>query len=202
MHIGHLKIAQTLSKEFMLDEFVFVPAYHAPHKRENKPASPFHRFAMLTAVTADEPSIIVSSIELEDPERPYSIETLTKIKSLMPDDEILFVIGADSWEDITTWRRWEEVLTIVNVIVVTRPGYEIGFAHVTDRIRESVVDLRGRESEVRILAKETRIYITDCVNIDASATGIRRMVRKGEPGWEALVPGPAKKHIEKYGLYR
>jgi len=202
VHVGHLEIARRLSEEFRLDEFVFVPAFHAPHKKENKPASPFHRFAMLTAVTDDEPSITVSSVELEDPDHPYSIETLTKIKALMPEDEIFFVIGADSWQDITTWRRWEEVLTIVDIIVVTRPGFEIGFDHVTEKIRGRVMDLRTQKSEVGSQESESRIYITDCVNIDVSATEIRRMVREGEPGWEAMVPDPAAKHITKYCLYR
>jgi len=202
VHVGHLEIARRLSEEFRLDEFVFVPAFHAPHKKENKPASPFHRFAMLTAVTDDEPSITVSSVELENPDHPYSIETLTKIKALMPEDEIFFVIGADSWQDITTWRRWEEVLTIVDIIVVTRPGFEIGFDHVTEKIRGRVMDLRTQKSEVGSQESESRIYITDCVNIDVSATEIRRMVREGEPGWDAIVPDPAAKHIKKYGLYR
>lgn len=202
VHVGHLMVARGITEEFELDGFVFVPAYHAPHKKENKPASPFHRFAMLTAVTDDEPRVRVSSIELEDPDHPYSIETLTKLKATDSGNEIFFVIGADSWQEITTWRRWEEVLTIVDIIVVTRPDVEIGFEHVTEKIRESVVDLRGQNSEAGTQPGETRIYITDRVNVDVSATRIRRMVREDEPGWEEMVPEAAVRHIKKYGLYK
>ncbi len=52
-------------------------------------------------------------------------------------------MGADSWEEITTWREWERVLTLTDIIVVTRPGYEVGTAHVTRAMRERVVDMRG-----------------------------------------------------------
>jgi len=209
VHAGHLEIARNLVREFGLDRFVFIPAFHAPHKRENTPASEFHRFAMLALATVDEEALSVSSMELEDPEHPYSIETLTKLRESMSDDEIFFVIGADSWEEITTWRRWEEVLTIVNIIVVTRPGFEIGFGHVTDEIVSRVVDLRGmgsaeRDGSARGAEENNppRIYVTDCVNIDVSATRIRRMVREGAEGWRKQVPESAAKHIDKYRLYR
>ena len=39
---------------------------------------------------------------------------------------LFFVMGADSWQEITTWREWERVLTLTDIIVVTRPGYGIG----------------------------------------------------------------------------
>jgi len=46
-HRGHLAIAETLLKEFDLDEFIFLPAFHAPHKTRTKPTSAYDRFAML-----------------------------------------------------------------------------------------------------------------------------------------------------------
>ena len=149
LHCGHLTIARALLRVFALDEFVFIPAFHAPHKKDKRPTSAFHRFAMLALATNDEPQIKVSKMELDVPERPYSVETLTRLKNELTDTEIFFVMGADSWADITTWREWEKVLTLTNIIVVTRPDYEIGFNHVTDEIRERIVDLRkSRESRV------------------------------------------------------
>lgn len=201
VHRGHMEIAKRISEEFRLDEFVFVPAHHAPHKRDYRPASPFHRFAMLTLATAEFQGISVSTIELDSPDRPYSIETLTTLKRELPDSEIFFVIGADSWEEISTWKRWQEVLTIVNIIVVTRPGHEIGFAHVTDEIRERLVDLRAGNSRA-IDGRSGGIFITDSVNIDVSASRIRGMVHDGQSGWENMVPNQAALYISKYGLYR
>ena len=94
-------------------------------------------------------------------------------------------MGADSWAEITTWREWEKVLTIVNIIVVTRPDYEIGFSHVTEEIRERIVDLRGefpakaqKRKDIKEAATEDRIFITDAVQIDVSATEIRQKIRE------------------------
>jgi nicotinate-nucleotide adenylyltransferase len=134
IHCGHLTIGRKLTEIFELDEFVFVPAFHAPHKKDKQPTSAFHRFAMLALATNNEPKIKVSKMEIEAPERPYTVETLTQLKNELPDAQIFFVMGADSWQDITTWREWEKVLTLVDIIVVARPDYEIGFSHVTESI--------------------------------------------------------------------
>jgi nicotinate-nucleotide adenylyltransferase len=204
LHNGHLTIAHKLSEVFALDEFVFIPAFHAPHKKDKKPTSPFHRFAMLALATNDEPHLKVSRMELDAPERPYSVETLGRLKNELTETEIFFVMGADSWADITTWREWERVLTLVNIIVVTRPDYEIGFDHVTDEIRERIIDLRkGREDKATDQNPQTndQIYITDAVQIDVSATEIRRKIREKALGWQRDVPPPVAKHNEKYGLY-
>ena len=136
VHRGHLAIAKTLLEQFDLDEFVFIPAFHAPHKLRKEPTSAYDRYAMLCLVTQNEPKICVSKMELEMPDCPYSVETLTRLNNEFPNDEIFFVMGADSWMDITTWREWEKVLSLSNHIVVTRPGVDIGFSHVTGRLAD------------------------------------------------------------------
>ncbi len=204
-HKGHLTIAEKLTEIFDLDEFVFVPAFHAPHKKDKNPTSAFQRFAMLCLATQNQPKIKVSKMELDVPERPYTVETLTKLKKDLPDQKIFFVMGADSWMEITTWRDWEKVLTLTNIIVVTRPNYEIGFSHVTEKIRTRIVDLRekgeGEREKVKGKRKE-KIYITDAVQIDVSATEIRRGVRENSRDWRKQVSDEVADFIEKYELYK
>jgi nicotinate-nucleotide adenylyltransferase len=201
VHRGHLAISRALVEQFELDEFVFVPAFHAPHKVRLKPTSAYDRYAMLCLATVNEPHISVSRIEIEMPEKPYSIETLTRLKTELPSDEIFFVMGADSWMDIKTWRDWERVLTLVNHIVVTRPGVKIDFDHVTDRIRERIIDLRINNYQ-RTTNGEKHIYITDAVNIDVSATEIRRKIRRDDASWTDEVPLEVANYIEKYQIYK
>lgn len=127
VHNGHLKIGQTLAQLFRLDEFVYIPAFHAPHKKDKRPTSAFHRFAMLCLATKEDAQLKVSKMELELPERPFTIETLARLKAEFPGDRLFFVMGADSWQEITTWREWEGVLTAVSIIVVTRPRWKSDF---------------------------------------------------------------------------
>jgi nicotinate-nucleotide adenylyltransferase len=211
-HNGHLTIARKMIDLFALNEFVFIPAFHAPHKKDKKPTSAFHRFAMLALGTNDKPKMRVSKIELDAPEKPYTFETQAKLKGKFAGAEIFFVIGADSWQEIDTWREWERVLTQTNIIVVTRPGSEIDFSHVTEKIRKRIIDLRkSRESKAenqeiktkdqRPKTKDRQIYITDAVNLDVSSTEIRRKIRAKKNDWSKLVPRAVAKYIEKYEIY-
>jgi len=199
-HRGHLAIAEALVQQFSLDRFVFIPAFHAPHKLRLKPTSAYDRYAMLCLATEHDPNLFVSRIEIEAPERPYSIETLTRLKSEMPNDDIFFVMGADSWMDIRTWREWENVLNITDHIVVTRPGYEIGVDHVNEEHRERIVDLRGK-GDKEIDLKQHGIIITDSVNMNISATAVRASIRDERDNWRADLSDEVANYIEKYQIY-
>lgn len=215
LHCGHLTIARKLTEQLDLDEFVFIPAFHAPHKRDKNPTSAFHRFAMLALATNEDLKISISKMELEAPERPYTFETLGKLKKELFETEIFFVMGADSWAEITTWREWETVLTLVNIIVVTRPDYEIFFSHVTDEMRRRIIDLRGAKQtagtnvdlkisphEFSQTINDSRIFISDAVQIDVSASEIRRKIKENIADWRESVPSEVAKYVEKYELYK
>lgn len=213
LHIGHLAIARKLSENFDLDEFYFVPAFHAPHKKGKKVSSAFCRYAMLALATNKDEKIKISTIELNAPERPYTFETQAKLNNHYDNSaEIFFVIGADSWNEITTWREWEKVLIQTNIIVVTRPDYEIEFNHITGEFREKIVDKRVQSAKCKVQGSfekpetlnfkpETKIYITDSVFLDVSATEIRQKIKNNERDWRELVPEEVAKYVEKYNLY-
>ena len=209
VHAGHIAVARALVELFAFDEVLFIPAYVAPHKRTGarRPASPLHRYAMLALATMAEARMRVSTIELDAPERPYTVETLARLRTEFgADARLFFVMGADSWADITTWREWARLLALTEHVVMARPGYTLETAHVTDEVRRRVVDLRGRTAtEVTAALKDAdgpHIYFTDAVFADVSATEIRRAARAaaGEAGWP--VPPAVAEYIRKYGVYR
>ena len=203
VHCGHITVAKRLLLLFRLDEFVFLPAFHAPHKADVKPTSAYHRFAMLALATSGEPQISISTLELDRAEKRYTVDTLPEIIQRQPDADIFFVMGADSWVDILTWREWEKVLLMTNHIVVTRPGFEISTDHVSDAVRERIVDLRNSRNTVKLDEPGQQIYITDAVKVDVSATAIREDVREDERlDNQDDVPEEVAKYIEKYELYK
>lgn len=208
VHVGHAAVARSLLELFRLDEVLFVPAFVAPHKRDRKVSPAFDRYAMLALATQDESRFRVSTVELSAPEKPYTVETLTRFcETLGETARLFFVMGADSWEEITTWREWERVLSLTDHLVVTRPGYELPVEHVTEAVRKRIVDVRGaaRERIEDELKKDAgpRVYLTDAVNVPVAATDVRAAVARDD--WDALgelvVPGVAD-YIRKYGLYR
>jgi nicotinate-nucleotide adenylyltransferase len=204
VHNGHLKVARRVQKLFGLDELFFVPACVPPHKRGAGITSAFHRFAMLALATANDQRLRVSTIELDQPDRPYAVETVARMQQRLGSDwRLFFVMGADSWSEITTWREWQTLLTMCDHIVVTRPGYELAAdpAPVT-----SAMDMRGKKHEEveRILSASptSQLFVTDVVFEDVSATAIRAAARNADPNvLENMVPPEVAAYIEKYGLY-
>ena len=200
VHHGHVEAARAVLKFFELDELFFVPAWAPPHKRNANITSAFHRFGMLALATQADQRLLISTVELDSPDRPYAVDTITRM--LKPDRRLFFLIGADSWNEITTWFEWQKLLTLCDLIVVTRPGYEVA----TAPVEANVVDLRGKGAiEVRRELEEhaaPRVFITDVVNVDVAATTIRSLARAGDiEGLKTMVTPTVADYIGKHRLY-
>ena len=184
VHIGHVEIARRVSRDFEIERVVFVPAQVAPHKVGRPVTDPIHRYAMLALATQTDPQLVVSTFELDAPDRRYTVDTVEHFQRELGDSsELFFIMGADSWSEVTTWRDWKRLLTMINHIVVTRPGFEASKSHV------------GELGE--------RVLFTDAVMMDISATNIRRLA--SEVRYEdlaGLLPGPVLEYIRKYQIYR
>jgi nicotinate-nucleotide adenylyltransferase len=201
VHNGHLKIARTLVEFFRLDRFYFLPAFHAPHKADRKPTSAYHRFAMLSIATENDRDIFVSTHELDRGEPRYTVDTIPELSAAFRNSKLFFVMGADSWMDIGTWRRWEDLLLMTNHIVVARPGVEISAGHVTDRVRQRIEDVRGK-SVSNPERDDHAIYFTDAAHFDTSSTLLRDDLSDGELDRDTDIPVEVANYIEKYELYR
>lgn len=203
VHNGHIEVARQALRLFELDRVLFVPAWLPPHKTGI--SSAFHRFAMLSLATEHEPLLCLSTIELDEPDRPYAVDTIERMQQeIGQDGHLFFMIGADSWSEITTWHEWQRLLKMCDLIVVTRPGYELNGSVPTGTAK--VVDVRGlSRQEISTLAssdKGTRIFLSDAAMVDVSATRIREAARLRDTyKLRLMVPAPVANHIEKYELY-
>lgn len=184
VHVGHLEIARRVSAIFEIEKVVFIPAQMAPHKVGRPVTEPIHRYTMLALATQNDPRLLISTFELDAPDRRYTVDTVEHFQRELDDSsELFFIMGADSWSEITTWREWKRLLAMTNHIVVTRPGYESSTAHVG--------------------AHAGRVHFTDVVMNDVSATTIRRLASEDRVDELVnLVPGPVLEYIKKYGIYR
>ncbi|MFN2531778.1 MAG: nicotinate-nucleotide adenylyltransferase [Pyrinomonadaceae bacterium] len=204
VHLGHLEVARGVCRLFDIEQVLFVPAQRAPHKTGSPVTAPIYRYAMLALATQYDHRFVVSTFELNGPGRRYTVDSVTHFQSVFSDDAALFfIMGADSWSEITTWREWERLLGMVNHVVVTRPGYELLETHVGNELRQRVIDLRGAEKSPSIEQGQPRIFLTDVAMRDVSATDIRRAARQGQ--YELLtdfVTPSVADYIRKYEVYR
>lgn len=208
VHLGHLAIARRICELFEIDQVLFVPAQVAPHKIGRDVTPAIHRYAMLSLATQHDDRLLVSTFELDSSHPGYTVDTLDHFKNLLPESELFFIMGADSWAEISTWREWQRLLTMANHIVVTRPGYELGVPN--EELRDRLIDVQLSDQEQQpgidkqlLSGGPGKIFLTDAVMKDVSATEVRRVASKGEYEQLAkLVPEAVSEYIGKYGIYR
>jgi nicotinate-nucleotide adenylyltransferase len=206
VHLGHIEIARRVAQLFGIEIVIFVPALLAPHKLTRAVSSHLHRYAMLVLATENEPRLMVSTFELEASGRRYTVDTVAHFQSQFAGTaELFFIMGADSWSEITTWRDWERLLSMTNHIVVTRPAFELGIDHLPAAVRKRIMDLRGAAGPDKVAGpvRNGTIFISDAVMMDVSATDIRRAATEGRfSDLVRWVPGPVAEYVKKYSLYR
>ena len=202
-HCGHIEIARAVVDKFELDRLLIIPAYKPPHKTLDAISDAQHRYEMATLAFAGESRVTVSRLELDAPERPYTVQTMARLREEYGLQTMLFfVMGADSFQDITKWREYGKLIESTNLIVETRPGHGVSSDHLPEAYRARVIDLRGAKDASQLIpeGEECFIYVIDDVHLDISSTDIRRRAREGK-AIEGLTPPAVAEYIGRHGLY-
>ncbi len=122
LHLGHFRAAESVKEAMALDRVLFVPSRTPPHKARPGITPAEDRFRMIQAAADGEPGFEVSRIEVDREGPSFTIDTLAAIESRFPETDIFFITGIDSFRDIRTWKRWEELLQTYSFVVHGRPG--------------------------------------------------------------------------------
>jgi nicotinate-nucleotide adenylyltransferase len=123
IHLGHLRAAETAREGLGLDLVAFLPAAVPPH-RHAPPRDAADRLEMARLATASHPRFEAWDAELRRPGPSYTVETVAALLSERPSDSFVLVVGADTWPEMTSWREPQRLLSLVEVAVVDRPGYD------------------------------------------------------------------------------
>lgn len=183
IHLGHLVLAEQCREACGLDKVWFVVAGEPPHKRGGRTATS-HRLEMARIATAGHRGFEVSEIEFNRPGPHYSAETLDAVHSERPEDDLFFLIGADSLVDLPTWREPERIARLATIVVVNRPGIEMADA-----------------SQVPDLGPESRpVQFVTIPPIGIASTDLRRRLAEGRTV-RYLIPHGVEAYIEAHGLY-
>jgi len=180
VHRGHVKIARLVKRKFGLDQVIFIPAGLRPHKAASV-ASAIDRLAMVRLALGKTKGFSISAFEVRRKSPSYTINTVRYWKRrLGKKARVFFIIGADAFREIRTWKKWRELLLLCDFIVVNRPGY---------REQATPAGVKGAINYWRI------------PDIPISATKIRELLRRGQPV-KQLVPPAVSQYIKKKKLYQ
>lgn len=189
VHLGHLLLAQTALERFDLDRVLFMPCAVQPHKDPRGLASAAHREAMVEAAILDNLGFELLDIELRRGGVSYSVDSLREIRSVHPNADLFFMIGADTLLELHGWKDIETVLSLCEFIVFARPGHEL--THLSPEALKLPAPWPGRLVQ----------NICSVRQIDISSSDIRHRVAEGL-SIRYLVPQPVEMIIMEHHLYR
>ncbi len=178
-HIAHLILAENMRVEFALDQIRWIPTGTPPHKTADTAAE--HRLAMTHLAIAGNSSFSVSDLEILRGGASYTIDTIEALQTAEPDVDFSLLIGGDGLEDFLSWRRPDEIVARVPLIVYPRPG--------ADPNPDAAARYAGR------------IAYAHAPRIDVSSHDIRHRVRHGL-SIRYLLPDAVYAYILEHGLYR
>lgn len=122
VHQEHVQLVLVARKTLGLDRVIVLPAYISPFKRKGASASAKERLEMCKIAFKEFPFVTVSDFELAAGDVSYSYLTCRHFREIYPEDELYFLLGADSLQTFSKWKKPEEILDCVTLCVVGRRG--------------------------------------------------------------------------------
>lgn len=193
VHLGHLHIAKKLLAQLPFDEIRLLPCYQPVH-RDHPCASPEDRLAMIHLAIENEKKITVDDREIRRQGPSYMIDTLQSVRKELGEQSLSLIVGADSFEHITSWKSWEQLIDFAHFVVVDRPDYPTKSPQIwKDRVTDSQLTLSKQPAGC--------IYFANISALHISASSIREKIKRLE-NIEADVPTSVVKFLIKHRLYQ
>lgn len=187
IHIGHLIIAQNAVTQYHLDQILFIPTGHSPHKDDKEIEQSAHRLEMIRLSIKNNPDFYFSAMEINAARTSYTYLTLQELHQTYPDWELYFIMGADSLDYLDKWMEPAEICRLATLLVAIRDDLDM------NRIKDKAAELK------RLYEADIRPIITP--NVSVSSHNIRERVAKGEP-IRYLVTPEVEEYIAHQCLYQ
>lgn len=123
IHLGHLRLAEEAREALALQRVRLIPAGRPPH-RDAPGSTAADRLAMARLAAAGNPGFEIDDSEVRAAHKSYTVLTLERLRAeLGPQRPLVLILGADAFDGLPDWHRWQELFALTHVAVANRPGY-------------------------------------------------------------------------------
>lgn len=123
VHRGHVQTVSRLQQDLAIDQIRWVLSAQPPHRNQPQ-ATIEQRLAMLDLALEDFPNMVSDDIEVRREKTSYTIDTLEYFREHNPNASIVLIVGSDIIKSFHHWHRYADILTVANIIVMYRAGYD------------------------------------------------------------------------------
>ena len=125
VHREHVNMVLAAMNAFSIDEFIVMPTYISPHKKNADLCAPEKRLEMLKLAFKGYKRVTISDYEIKSEGISYTYLTLEHLKKEYGDAELYFLVGTDMLADFPTWRNTERILELSKLIVTPRENEDL-----------------------------------------------------------------------------
>jgi nicotinate-nucleotide adenylyltransferase len=200
LHMGHINALATVRQRLNLDKVYIIPAAQNPHKAMTESPSPEHRLEILRVGLQDYSDFAeVDDQEIKRGGDSFTIDTVKNYAETVEPQELYVIIGLDQFEEFDTWKDFEKILTIANLVVVSRPGHNLPFG--ADDLPKGIQPLVAAfDRQFIALTTGRSIEFIRLQDSDISATDVRKRLRTGR-SLDRHLSIPVEEYIRTHGLY-
>lgn len=186
VHYGHLMMAEICREQLQLDQVRLIPAGDPPHKPDQKITDAHARADMLQLAVSGCPEFVVDRREIRRSGPSFTVDTLREFRKQQPDDELFLIIGADSLEQLLTWKSPEDIAQLACIVVVNRPTQpELTTAKITQWVGPDIA---------------AHVQAVTMPGSDLSASWLRERLAAGK-SLRFLTPKAVEVFIRQHSLY-
>jgi nicotinate-nucleotide adenylyltransferase len=207
VHDGHLAIARQTREALELDQILYIPTSHPPHKPNGSLAPAQDRYEMVRLAIASDPAFAISDVEVRRPGKSYSIDTIRQLQQEYgPHTQLFFLIGLDAFLDFPSWRDPRTLLELCSFVVLSRPGLSFRSLSTVSLLPPipypSLADLdAGRIFRIEAQIGGQRLICLKLPPCPISASDIRARIRQGH-SVANLLPPLVESYILRHHLYQ
>ena len=194
-HKGHLNNVRAAAARVCPDLVVVMPAGLSPFKQKTAaPAALRLEMCRCFGALAQQgsggiPRLEVSGWEMEQAQqgkRNYSVLTLEMLRNTYPGAELYLAVGSDMLLSFDGWHRWQDILRIAHLVVVSRNIGDDPMLHAKARELDPAGD---------------RILFAPVEALPMASSQLRARLQAGD-SCEAELPEIVRQVIRREGLYQ
>ena len=194
-HNGHLNNIRAAAARVCPDLVVVMPAGLSPFKQKTAAPAALRLEmcrcfgALVQQSSGGIPRLEVSGWEMEQAQqgkRNYSVLTLEMLRNTYPGAELYLAVGSDMLLSFDGWHRWQDILRIAHLVVVSRNIGDDPMLHA----KASELDPAG-----------DRILFAPVEALPMASSQLRARLQAGD-SCEAELPETVRQVIRRERLYR
>lgn len=183
-HLGHLILALEAHHQLELDRLHWILTPEPPHKTNHQVSPVEVRLEMLQLIVEAQPEFQIDLIDINRDPPYYATDTVELLKNKNPADELVYVIGEDSLQDLPGWHAPDRFIAAVDTLAIAlRPGIS--------------VDLEEMERLLPGLAGKTTFLID--VRFEIASSLIKSRMKNSEP-YDHFLPEVIAEYLKFHQL--